>query len=344
MTTAFVVAVAILAVAPPASPARVPADFFGIAPQTALSRADTERMRRGGLDTIRVSLPWSLVQPNSGATYDWAPIDRIIKLAARSRLRVLPFIYSTPGWVAPRPTILPVKTRFQRRAWGRFLRAAVERYGPRRNFRGKPIRRWQIWNEANFFYFTEPVSPGRYGRLLKMSHHAISAEDPRAELILSGLFADPHGRPSRARSATSYLRQLYSIRGIKRLFDGVALHPYAADTAQLKVYVRAFRRVMRRHGDRRAGLYITEMGWGSQGDSSVSFEKGLRGQARELRRTYTFLLENRRALNLRQIHWFTWKDKLGICNFCDSVGLFRRGARFRPKPAWRVLQRIIRSA
>ena len=30
-----------------------------------------------------------------------------------------------------------------------------------------PIRTWQVWNEANFFYFAYPVSPSSYARLLK---------------------------------------------------------------------------------------------------------------------------------------------------------------------------------
>ena len=74
--------------------------------------------------------------------------------------------------------------------------------------------------------------------------------------------------------------------------------------------------------------------WGSQAASPVSFEVGLHGQARELRSAYRYLIANRHRLNLRQVDWFTWKDMTGACSFCDSSGLFRRGAAFRPKPAW----------
>jgi hypothetical protein len=103
------------------------------------------------------------------------------------------------------------------------------------------------------------------------------------------------------------------------------------------------RRVVVRNRDRRAGLYITEMGWGSQRNPRrVAFEVGLRPQARELRRAYIYLIRNRRRLNLRQVHWFSWKDVAGSCNFCDSVGLFRRGQRFRPKPAWHSFVAITR--
>ena len=85
-----------------------------------------------------------------------------------------------------------------------------------------------------------------------------------------------------------------------------------------------------------AHLYITEMGWGSQNDPNVvSFERGKRGQVKELRGAYRYLIDNRRRLNLKGTYWFSWQDAPpGVCNFCDSVGLFHRGKRLRPKPAW----------
>jgi hypothetical protein len=81
------------------------------------------------------------------------------------------------------------------------------------------------------------------------------------------------------------------------------------------------------------------MGWGSQNDPNrVAFEQGIQGQARELRDAYRYLIENRFRLNLKGAFWFSWKDvPSGACNFCDSVGLFRAGKGFRPKPAWRSL-------
>jgi hypothetical protein len=110
----------------------------------------------------------------------------------------------------------------------------------------------------------------------------------------------------------------------------------------LEALTKAVRRVVVRHHDAPAGLYLTEFGWGSQRRSRhVSFEVGLRGQARELRHAFRYLLRHRHHLNLKQAYWFSWKDA-GGCNFCDSVGLFRRGSKFRPKPAWRAFVRIAR--
>jgi hypothetical protein len=200
-----------------------------------------------------------------------------------------------------------------------------------------PIRTWQVWNEENFFYFARPPSPTAYARLLTVTRSAVHRGDPRADVVLGGLFGNPPQDPPRAWDAADFLDRLYRVQGVKASFDGVALHPYAADTGALRSLVEGVRGVMVRHRDRRAGLYLTELGWGSQYDPRlVSFEVGLRGQARELRSAYRYLIGNRHRLGLRQVDWFTWKDLPGACNFCDSSGLFRRGSRFRPKPAWRA--------
>jgi hypothetical protein len=84
------------------------------------------------------------------------------------------------------------------------------------------------------------------------------------------------------------------------------------------------------------------MGWGSQNDfNKVAFEQGIRGQVKQLRGAYGYLLDNRRRLDLKGVYWFSWKDvPSSTCNFCDSVGLFRGGRRFRPKPAWHAFVAI----
>ena len=338
----------------PASAQAVPRGFFGIAPQTPIDAADTARMRAGGLETIRAPLHWGGVQPTANGGFNWTTFDEVVTTAAEGRLEILPFLCSPPRWASRPETRLPIDSGRQRRAWEAFARAAVERYGPRGSFWEEhapgtkeplprlPIRAWQIWNEENFFYFTRPASPARYAKLLAISHRAIHRADPRAAVVIGGLFGNPKQRPPQAMDAADFLDDLYRVRGVKADFDAVALHPYAADAGELRVLVDGVRQVMLRHGDRRAGLYLTEMGWGSQARSPVSFEVGLRGQAQQLRAAYGYLLGNRARLNLEQVDWFSWKDARGLCSFCDSVGLFREGRRFKPKPAWRAMVQITR--
>jgi len=287
---------------------------------------------------------------------------------------VLPFLYGTPHWLAAKPTTLPVDNARQRAEWKAFLTAAVRRYGPGGEFwaehapssggeggigvpyvpyepatpkltpirRPLPIRTWQIWNEANFFYFALPASPSRYAKLVTLSSQAIKAADPGAKVVLSGLFAKPTADYPKGMPAAQFLEALYRVPGLKTRFDGIALHPYAVDTETLEEYVEEFHDVTTEYHDR-VPLYVTEMGWGSQPDfEQVAFEQGIQGQVRQLRGAYQYLLENRRRLDVKQVYWFSWKDIQGDCNFCDSVGLFREGTGFRPKPSWRAFVAISR--
>jgi hypothetical protein len=351
LIAATLLACLIVALPMTTSAAPRPSGFFGIAPQTPLTEADARYMAAGGIESVRVPVPWSSIQPTAKGGYDWSGFDQSVAIAARAGLRVLPFLYGTPHWVAAKPTTLPVDNARARAAWQAFLRAAVSRYGPGGEFwsqhsksvnyeppipRPAPIRIWQVWNEANFFYFAYPVSPSRYARLLRISSPAIKGIDPGAKVVLSGLFGKPTAGGARGMPASQFLDALYRVPGIKSRFDGIALHPYALSTATLEEIVEDFHDVTKENHDR-VGLYITEMGWGSQNDfNQVAFEQGVQGQVRELRGAYDYLLKNRNRLDVKQVYWFSWKDVSGDCNFCDSVGLFHAGKGFRPKPAWRA--------
>jgi polysaccharide biosynthesis protein PslG len=350
--TALALLTLLAALAAPASAQALSRDFFGIAPQTSMTDADAQYMRAGGIGSVRLAVSWGGVQPTPNGGYDWGGIDDAVEVAARQGLSVLPFLYATPQWVAPKPTSLPTGSR-ARGAWVAFVRAAVERYGPRGEFWREhwpgsadpvpktPIRTWQVWNEANFFYFAFPVSPTRYAKLLKSTYGAIKRADPGAKVILSGLFGDPDERGARGMAAADFLDALYRVPGIQTKFDGVALHPYAVDAAVLEELTEGMRTVMRENRDPGAALYITEMGWGSQNDPNVvAFEQGIRGQVRQLRDSYRYLIANRHRLNLRGTYWFSWKDLPGSCSFCDSVGFFRKGPLFKAKPSWHAFVAI----
>ncbi|HSR94478.1 MAG TPA: beta-galactosidase [Solirubrobacterales bacterium] len=352
VVAAGLVALVVPAVSTGGAPAHVPKGFFGVAPQTTLTPEDARYMKAGGIESVRFTLIWPAIQPTPQHSYDWTYFDEVVEVATRYGLRVLPVINSTPPWLAPKSTTLPVQNGAQRAAWSAFLEAAVKRYGPGGEFWTEhahegvdyqpaianplPIREWQIWNEANFFYFTYPVSPSRYAKLVTISSKAIKHADPSAKVILAGLFGEPTATGKRGMPAATFLQHLYEVPGLKNRFDGVALHPYAVDAETLEELVEAFHQVSVENEDR-PSLYITETGWGSQNDfEHDAFEQGTRGQLREMRNAYRYLTENQRRLNLKQVDWFSWKDLSGTCDFCDSVGLFREGQGLRPKPAWRA--------
>ena len=328
-----------------------PKGFFGIGPQTGLSERDAQYMKAGGIEVVRYPLVWSEVQPTRNGGYNWDTFDGIVSEATRQGLQVLPFVVDTPRWLSLKGTKLPIDSAKARKAWTQFLEAAVKRYGPGGEFwtihapgvlyeteipKPLPIRTWQIWNEANFFYFAYPASPQRYARLLKLSTPVIKRIDPTAKVITAGLFGSPSPKGARGMPAAQFLETIYKIPGMKPYFDGIALHPYAVDTETLEELVEEFHEVTVANHDR-VPLYVTEIGWGSQNNfDEVAFEQGIQGQVKELKGAYGYLLENRRQLDLRGVYWFSWKDITESCSFCDSVGLFRGGPQFKPKPAWRA--------
>jgi hypothetical protein len=349
-------------------------DFFGVVPQTVVTEKDLEYMKAGGVEAIRWPMLWGAIQPTKRGGYEWAVFDPIVEEAARQGISVLPFILATPHWLTKKETTLPINTARQRKVYVEFLKAAVKRYGPGGQFwiehapatiraeqkkekagpdyelpgaqlkpiaKPMPIKTWQIWNEANFFYFAYPVSPTDYARLLKLSTPAIKAVEPSAKVILTGLFGRPTAGAKRGMPAAKFLEAIYKFPGIQRYFDGVALHPYAIDSEELEEIVEEVHAVTVAAHDR-VPLYITEMGWGSQNDFHIdAFEHGVRGQVEELKKAYAFLLANRARLDLKQVYWFSWKDLPESCAFCDSVGFFKSNpVKFEPKPAWRAFVQI----
>lgn len=361
VTLAALVAIGIATATLLSSPEKAqaaPRSFFGIVPQASLSEEDVSYMRAARIGSVRLPIGWESVQPTKRGGYNWEGTDREVSTIANQGLEVLPFLSGVPGWVGHKTTRLPIDSARARQGWRAFVQAAVKRYGPGGEFwtehtpaaanpdgiivrRPKPFHVWQIWNEANFFYFAYPVSPTRYARLLKLSYGAVKSVDPSAKILLSGLFGEPDQGGKQGMSAADFLSALYEVPGIKHYFDAVALHPYAFHVEDLEAMVERMREVVVENHDSGAGLYLTEMGWGSQNDPNVvAFEQGVPGQARELRDAFRYLLGNRHRLNLKAAYWFTWKDSRYYCSFCDSVGLFREGERFHPKPAWHALVKV----
>ena len=336
--------------------------FIGMSPQAPLHRHDLRLMRRTGVGSLRFLIYWSQSEPAPGV-FDWAATDGFLTSTSRYGFERLPVIWGSPAWLARRPgdnrcqftpdrcsaLQMPVHSRAQRRAWSTFLRALVGRYGPSGTFwelhpelPRDPIRTWQIWNEENDHRFAEASVRG-YAALLRGTAPAVRSVDPDARIVLGGLYATPRVKPSL--DATTFLSRLYRQRGIRRLFDGVGLHPYAEDPGLMAADIRALRAVMRSHGDGRKGLFITEFGWGSQTRAAGGdkFERGPTVQARYVKRAWEILLANRRRWNLRAAFWFTWRDIPAAstpCDFCDSAGLL--GLDGEPKVALRRFAQVAR--
>jgi hypothetical protein len=355
-TATFAVALLGLAVFASAAQA-LPANFWGVVPQATPNEEQFQRLKRGGVDSVRIPIEWGAVQPTSGGAFDWSSIDATIASAARSGIDVLPFLSGAPAWAVPSipvpgshntvtaPAHLPA-TGAAATAWSNFVTQAVGRYGPNGTFWAqnptvpkRPIRTWQIWNEENFKYFVVRPNPSEYGKLVKLSDAALKGSDPGAKLLLGGMFALPaegrfKAKPRQAYFATEFLELMYKTTpGIKSKFQGVALHPYTPRYQLLAPEIEEVLAVLKASHDAGKGLWITELGWSSKPPAANnSFAKGVNGQATQLRGAFTVFKRNRLKWNLQRVYWFSVDDLPGACNFCDGSGLFAEG--FVPKKSW----------
>lgn len=332
-------ALVLLPAAANASPPEFPPGFFGIGTQSERPQPEYKQMKLGGIDSNRIGIPWNAVERSPGV-YDFSSVDPSVEETVKAGLDAFPIVAATPSFYGSGDIRDIPSTDSARQAFATMLKAAVRRYGPGGSFWAehgpgspdplpyRPIGYWQIWNEANFYFFTQPISPDLFGRLVVVAHDAIRSVDPAAQLVLSGLFAHP--KTGQGLPATDFLDQAYAVPGFANAFEGVGLHPYATNPKFLTDDINGIREVLESHDDPNKGLYITEMGWGDGTDTG--FELGPEGQLKAITTAYTILGKMWREAHIKRVFWFAWDDISGTCNFCDSVGLFTAAG--QPKPAW----------
>jgi hypothetical protein len=273
-------------------------------PQT-LSQAEVQRMRQGGVKLIRTPLEWELVQgsgPNQA--YNFTNFDKLVQWATQGSLpkvKILPILIGSPAWVAQSSTNNePPVTGFDLGKWSQFLTAAVNRYK-----NSGAIKEWQVWNEPNLrtFWTNGKPDPKAYAKLLKVSHQAIAAADPSAKTILAGM-------PERAdapRPMRKYLEKLYKVKGVDKLFDAVAVHPFAEDEKGVLGGVERIRKIMDKEGDQKKPLWVTEVGFASTGPNSP-FTTNPKGQATLLKKVFQALGKVSSKFKVERALWFTWRD------------------------------------
>jgi hypothetical protein len=343
----LVVALVVGAIAcssPASAPAQaeLPSGFYGITPATRLSNAEFARMGAARVGTLRVPFFWQELQPIDRRHFEWRRTDRILKRAALNEIQVLPFVLGIPPWLRDESEEPPLDQR-GREAWSDLLRAMADRYGSDGSFwttfellhpevEARPIGAWQIWNEPSDPSYWRPANtaPERYAQLLELSDRVLAEADPVASVVAAGLWETPSGGIPMRR----FLARLYRAAP-SGSFDAVALHPYAGGVSGVIRQLEDARRVMRRFGDARKPLWITELGWPTQyAVGGGGFVKSERRQEALLRRSFSRLLADREAYRLERLIWYTWRDNdlFEACNLCRYSGLFRED--MTPKPAW----------
>jgi hypothetical protein len=338
--------------APPAAQGAVPRGFVGVmgdgplfSPAVNLDR-EVDLMAGAGVESLRVAVYWAHAQPRSTGPPSFAETDRVVAAAARRRIEVLPVVLLAPAWARLRPSQTwspPAPAAYGSSA--SYVAALVARYKPGGAFWAQhpelkpvPIRSWQVWNEPNGPRFWS-LQPGlaEYAEMLRVTRAAIKRADPHARVVLAGLTD---------RSWVS-LKKLYRL-GIKASTDVIALNSFTKLPRNLVAIAKRARDVMRRFGDARKPLVMTELSWPSaQGHVADPFgyEETEAGQARRLTEVLRTLARRRHALRIRQVFWYTWMsfDRDRTYSF-DWAGVRRlSGTTIATKPAYWALRKTARS-
>jgi hypothetical protein len=315
--------------------AAAPREFYGVVAANDPDSTEIARMGAGRVGTLRINFVWGVVQPAAGAPYNWSHYDALIGGAAQQGIRLLPTVYSSPGWAAARPNYPPSNDHLG--DFRAFVHAAAERYGSSGTFWTAnpgipklPILNWQVWNEVNSpsFWYAKPNAK-QYAALLRVFSDGIKSADPTAKIVLAGLFRTPRIR--HGINLDRYLPALYRAK-TKSAFDAVAVHPYATTPEQALQAVRDTRKIMSRFKDSKTKLWVTEIGWASGGNPTPLTVSPQR-QASYLRKSFGLLASNRKRLRIAGVVWYSWRDVPGGIWF-DNTGLFTQN--LDPKPAWRT--------
>jgi hypothetical protein len=315
-------------------------------------------MHSAKLHDVRTSIAWSSVERSRGS-YDWSEPDTTIGDLAAKGIETRPILNGTPYWATGRTfygipldgqhiNTPPVYNAAQEQHWEDFLLAVVDRYGTSGTFwagpyqqrhpgkAAKPIHDWQVWNEPNIVgAFRPQPDPAKYAELVEISHDAILAADPTANIVLAGV-------PARVDyPGWDFLNDLFHVPGFTGdYFDEVAIHPYSDSVAFVESAVQRFHDVLVANGYADKPLWLSEFSWGSgPPDGHLNANPG--GQAYLMLKTFQMFAKNAEAWNLAGVSWFNWRDppdshQNPTCPWCHYAGLF--SADNKPKPAWTIFQ------
>ena len=223
-------------------------------------------VRAFGLREARSDAFWMWAEPRPPAggkhTYEWGRLDAIAGALAANGLRWLPILDYSAGWAASVPSDYHSPPR-SNADYAAYARAFAERYGRGGSFWAQhpeldalPVLDYEIWNEPNGRWAWRPrPDPARYADMYLKARAAIRAADPRATVVVGGLVAH-----------ASFVDRLYRARpALRGNVDAVGWHAYARQVKGIVRGVRELRQTLRRLGEGKVPIHITELGWPTKG-------------------------------------------------------------------------------
>jgi polysaccharide biosynthesis protein PslG len=337
----------------PSAGAALPKGFVGLSSEDVFAGDDGYRASNlssqasVGVRLLRQPFNWGYIETAPGR-YELSAYDAYVAAAASHGIRILPVLYDPPAFHLGRVHVRATCPPRSNATFAAFAKVLVRRYGrngtlwrERPDIPKVPVTAWQIWNEPNLgmFYWCGSANARRYVAMLRTVGKAIKKVDRRAGIVTAGL---PPSKLTGAVPIERFISQMYRAGG-KRAFDSLAINSYAKDRRQLGQLLSSIRRLMNRHGDRRASIWITELGWGDQGIEH-RFIVGASGQASRITQSFALIKKQRRRLRLRGVVYFSWRDQQPYPPRYENLWGLHTGLLDNdgtPKPAYFAFQRAV---
>lgn len=199
-------------------------------------------------------------------------------------------------------------------AWGEWVYETVNKYK-------HMVKVWEIWNEPNWDTgFGAPGDPLKYMEFLKVAYVKAKQADPNCTVLGGSVLGTDN-------AGLNFLRAMYE-NGAKDYMDALAYHPYCTIVSPLYPHQtstgKAFwklewvRNIMTEYGDGNKKIWITEVGWATNGTNAVS--------------------EDQQALFLTQAlelaGTWNWVEAFIIYNWMDGGGFYFGLMRTRYNPPY----------
>jgi hypothetical protein len=312
-----------------------------------LGLGDLQLMGQNNVGMYRARFRQDVVKTVSGYT-NWTQLDNLARQAALRGVTLAPVLMNLPGEVYQ-----PPKTSETRTDFAKFAAAAARRYGLNGSFwpscgcPKRPVRVWEVWNEANMSPYWDPPNPTQFALLVARVRGKLRQADPTARIMAGGLaYASSYDGTTRL-EPNAYLRSVLQTVG-QNGFDALAIHTYhgsatsgvnaiGATVATLKTYGGT-----RPDGSPRHQVWVNEFGRSTKADDPATPTVNEQTTTEETQRAYVAafldrLLPNRAAWNLGPVFAYAIRDSHVPTEAWHRLGLRRTNANDTdagPKPAW----------
>jgi hypothetical protein len=228
--------------------------------------APLSAVRAAGITVARTDATWDWAEPNPPFlhthTFDWSRFDAIAGAFAKHGLRWMPVLAYSAHWAATNTTDVHYPPKWNE-DYATYVGEFAKRYGRGGSFWAEhpelealPVIDYEIWNEPNGAWFWKPKpNPVRYGEMYLKARAAIKAADPDGKAIIGGITND-----------IGFVAAMYNDNpGLAGHVDGLGWHPYGTGSADVLNNIRAARGVLLGVADPDVPIYVTELGWPTQG-------------------------------------------------------------------------------